>query len=181
MPIDPATDQCVHKVRKIMRVTSAIGSLLTAGLIFTFGSQTRADENLKFREFLHSTSVQTQEVGDADGHILGVTRYSGLASFPDGTTGTAYFVTVIDYTKGAGLVSGYYNLTLDDGSVLWFRSEATAKPDGAKTLFSGSVTVLGGKARFEGMKGDGSLSGERKVPLASGSDLYVDLAINLKK
>jgi hypothetical protein len=35
---------------------------------------------LKFRHVMHATSVQTQEVGDVDGHVLGLSHYSGLAS-----------------------------------------------------------------------------------------------------
>src|SRR5215475_744495 len=55
-------------------------------------SYARADETLKFRTIVHATSVQSQDVGDVDGHLISVGRFSGLASFPDGTVGTTYFV-----------------------------------------------------------------------------------------
>jgi hypothetical protein len=74
-----------------------------------------ADETLKFRSVLHATFVQSQDVGDVDGHTMSLTRYSGLTSFPDGTTGTGYFVAVTDYIKGAGTFSVYNNLALNDG------------------------------------------------------------------
>jgi hypothetical protein len=44
----------------------------------------------------------------------------------------------------------------------------------------GAVTVLGGKGRFEGAKGDGTVSGARLLPLAAGADLYNDPIINVK-
>ena len=44
-----------------------------------------------------------------------------------------------------------------------------------------TVTVLGGKGKYEGAKGDGTLTGARVVPLALGADLYNDIVINTKK
>jgi hypothetical protein len=68
-------------------------TLSTAALFFlgAFGNA-RADETLKFRQITHATSAQTQDVGDVDGHTWTVYRFSGIASFPDGTVGTVYFV-----------------------------------------------------------------------------------------
>jgi hypothetical protein len=140
----------------------------------------RADETLKFRTVVHATFVQTQEVGDVDGHLSGVARSSGLASFPDGTVATTYFVAATDYIKGAGAFSLYENLTLNDGSVLWFKYAGTAAVEGTTSLFKGTVTVLGGKGRFEGAKGAGTGAGARLTPLALGADLYNDFVINVK-
>jgi hypothetical protein len=144
-------------------------------------SNALADETLKFRSIQHAISAQSQEVGDVDGHVLGVGRNSGLASFPDGTVGTSYTVATTDYIKGAGTFSGYYNLTLNDGSVLWLKGDGTTTVNGTTSLFKGTVTVLGGKGRFQGAKGDGTLTGSRMVPLATGADLYNDVVVNIKK
>jgi hypothetical protein len=159
----------------------SILTLSVAALCLSAFSTARADEVLKFRAIMHATSVQSQEIGDIDGHAALLSRFSGLASFPDGTVGTAYFVSTNDYTKGAGTFSVYNNLTTNDGSVLWYKTNGTATVNGTTTLFKGTVTVLGGKGRFEGAKGDGTVSGARLVPLAAGADLYNDLVINVKK
>jgi hypothetical protein len=45
----------------------------------------------------------------------------------------------------------------------------------------GNVTVLGGKGRFEGAKGDGTSTGTRLTALTVGADLYLDYTINIKK
>jgi hypothetical protein len=158
-------------------LTLSTAALLSLGAL----SNAQADETLKFRAIMHATSVQSQDVGDADGHALGVARFSGLASFPDGTVGTTYFTAATDYTKGAGTFSVYQNLVLKDGSVLWFKNAGTATIEGTTTLFKGTVTVLGGKGRFEGAKGDGAITGARLTPLAAGAELYNDLVINVKK
>jgi hypothetical protein len=158
-------------------------SLMAAGFIGLCAvSNARADETVKFRQFMHAISVQSQDVGDVDGHALSLVRFSGIATFPDGTTGTAYFVAAPDYTKGAGpFGTVYHNLTLRDGSVLWLKWVGTTTVEGTISRFQGTVTVLGGKGKYEGAKGDGTITGERIVPLAAGADLYQDLVINVKK
>lgn len=160
-------------------VTLALFSVLAFSPVVPGTAQ--ADEVLKFRSIMHAISVQSQEIGDVDGHAALVGRFSGLATFPDGTVGTTYFVATNDYTKGAGTFSVYNNLTLKDGSVLWFKTNGTTTVEGTTSVFNGTVTVLGGKGRFEGAKGDGTVTGSRFVPLASGADLYNDLVINVKK
>ena len=160
----------------------SILAMAATGLIgFCAISMAKADEAVKFRYFGHATSFQNQEVGDADGHVVGLSRWSGLASFPDGSVGTVYWTVTSDYIKGAGSFLSYVNLTLKDGSVLWYKTTGSTKPDGTTSLFTGSVSVLGGKGRFEGAKGDGTLSGARVGPLETGADQYGDLVINVKK
>jgi hypothetical protein len=145
-------------------------------------SNAQADETVKFRLVMHATSVQTQEVGDVDGHVLGIAHYSGLASLSDGSIGTANFTATIDYVKGAGTYSTYYNLTLKDGSTLWIKGTGPAKPDGTTTIFPETpVSVLRGTGRFEGAKGDGTSMGARLTPLSTGAELYNDFIINVKK
>ena len=105
-------------------------------------------------------------------------RLSGLASFPDGSVGTVYWTVQADYIKNTGPALAYVNVTFRDGSVLWYKATVSAKSDGTS---AGSVSVMGGKGRFEGAKGDGALSGVRVAPLETGADQYGDLVINVKK
>jgi len=145
-------------------------------------SNARADETLKFRLIAHLAAVQTQDVGDVDGHTMSVGRYSGLASFPDGSVGTTNFTFTTDYIKGAGTFLTYYNLTLKDGSMLSYKQSGTAKLEGTSTIFPDApLSVLRGTGRFEGAKGDGNSNGARLTPIAIGAELYVDVVINVKK
>jgi hypothetical protein len=143
-------------------------------------SSSRADETSKYRAVMHG-AAQSQDVGDVDSRTIVLVRFSGITEFPNGTTGTGYFVGVGDHTKGAGPAFTYTNVTFDDGSALWFKQTQTTKIEGAESLFQGTVIVLAGKGRFEGAKGDGTFTGVRTVPLASGADLYFDYAINVKR
>ena len=87
-------------------------TMMAVGVIgFCASSIARADEVLKFRMFLHATNVQSQEVGDVDGHVVYVGRYSGLASFSDGSVGPASLTFTGDYVKGAGTFSAYFSVS----------------------------------------------------------------------
>jgi hypothetical protein len=141
----------------------------------------RADEMIETRIVMHVTSLQTQDVGDVEGHVVGLIRSSGIASFQDGSTATASLVAQTDYVKGSGTVSNYSNLTFDDGSVLWYKAAGTATAEGARTIFRGTITVIGGKGRFAGAKGEGGYTGARTGPFAAGADLFLDQMINVKK
>jgi len=141
-----------------------------------------ADETLKYRLFTHATNVQTIDVGDVDGHLLGVNRQSGIASFPDGSVGTAYFTALTDYVKGSGTaLATYINVTFEDGSVLWTKGTNTTVAEGNKSFFKGTLTIIGGKGRYAGATGDGTFTGARLAPLATGADLYLDVTVNVKK
>jgi hypothetical protein len=164
-------------IRDVFGIAAAFTSF-----VFCTNSMAKADEVLKFRIVTHATSVQSLDVGDVEGHTQGLARQSGLAFFPDGSFATTYFTATNDFTKGAGTYLTYYNLTLRDGSTLWFTANGTAKPEGTTTIFPETrVLVLRGTGRFEGTSGDGTLSGMRVTPLAVGADLFVDVNINLKK
>jgi hypothetical protein len=69
-----------------------------------------------------------------------------------------------------------------DGSAPSYKSNGAAKLDGTTTIFpEAPLSVLRGTGRFEGAKGDGTLTGARLTPLAVGAELYADVVINLKK
>jgi hypothetical protein len=139
------------------------------------------DAMLRCRMVTHVTSVQSLDIGDVDGHAASLARFSGLAFFPDGTVGTVSFVSASDYTNGAGAFTLYPILTFEDGSVLWIKSSGMGTVDGEKTRFVGTLTVVGGKGRFEGAKGDGTLIGTRHTPLSVGADLVSDYTVNIKR
>jgi hypothetical protein len=75
----------------------------------------------------------------------------------------------------------YGALTLNDGSVLRYKWNGTARVQGTQTNFKGDLTILGGKGRFKGAKGDGTLTGGRSQTIATGVGLYMDTTLNIKK
>jgi hypothetical protein len=157
-------------------------TLSTAALLFWSAfSNARADETLKYRSVAHVTNVQTIDVGDVEGHFLGINRQSGIVSFPDGSVATTYATTFTDFIKGSGPVITYSNVTFEDGSVLWIKQAAAVVAEGNKSIVKGTLTVVGGKGRYAGASGDGIFSGARVAPLATGADVYLDFTVNVKK
>ena len=153
---------------------------------FCTGSIARADEVLKFRMFMHATSAQSLEVGDVDGHVLVLGRFSGLALFSDGSVGTANLTFTAEYgehVKGVGTFYTYFSVTPSTDSTLWIKVAGTGKPEGATTVFpQAPAVVVGGSGRFEGAKGDGTfVGGVRLTPLAAGAELWNEFVINVKK
>ena len=140
-----------------------------------------ADKTFKFRMITHITSAQSLDVGDVEGHVVTLARFSGVVLLLDDVVGTVHFATVTDYTNGAGAFTLYPVLTFDDGSVLWLKSVGTGVIDGVKTRFVGMTTVVGGTGRFEGAKGSGTLTGTRYTPLSVGADLVSDYTVNFEK
>jgi hypothetical protein len=139
------------------------------------------DETIAFRAVTHVTSVHSLDIGDVNGHAASLARFSGLAFFADGTVGTVSFVSASDYTNGAGAFTLYPVLTFADGSVLWVKSVGVGTVDGETTQFVGTLTVVGGKGRFEGATGDGTLTGTRYTPLSLGADLVSDYTVNIRQ
>ena len=87
-------------------------TMMAIGVIgFCASNIARADEVLKFRMFVHGTSIQTQEVGDVDGHILAVGRFSGQAAFSDGSVGTATLNFTAENTANTSRVSVHFTHT----------------------------------------------------------------------
>ena len=159
------------------------GVLVAAIAVYALScvSPVRADDVLSFHFLTDASSLQSLEVGDREGHLLRLSRRSGVAIFPDGSVGASQYSATNDYVKGDGTYLAYCNITLGDGSVLWFRVAGLAKVKEGTTLFpEAPVTVLRGTGRFEGTSGDGTFKGQL-MPFDLGANLYADVVINLKK
>jgi hypothetical protein len=160
-----------------MRSTS-----LAIAMLSIISTSALADEMLKYRSIWHTTFVQSQNIPDADGHIVAVIRNEGVASFPDGSTAIDNFAGTIDYTKGSGPAITYGDMTFSDGSMLFTKSIGTTTTEGQQTTFKGTTTIIGGKGRFAGAKGDGTFTGGRLQPQpGAGAHLYADVTLNIKK
>lgn len=157
------------------------GVAAIAAFVLSSLGPVRADEVLSFHFVTNSSSLQSLEVGDREGHLLRLNRRSGVAIFPDGSVGASQYAATNDYINGVGAYVAYCNISLSDGSALWFKVAGSTKMEEAATLFPETqVVVLRGTGRFEGATGEGTFKGQL-MPLALGANLYADVEINLKK
>jgi hypothetical protein len=157
--------------------------LVTAAAVCAFSASASADETIKYRGVLHIVAAQTQDVGDVEGHTMSLIRGQGLAFLPDGGIGQNTFVSITDYINGNGQFTVYQDLMFSDGSVIWYKGLGQANVQGNKTVdLKIPVTVIGGKGRYAGAKGEGMLTGTRMQPLPGmGAEIVNELTLTVKK
>jgi len=110
-----------------------------------------ADEKITGRIVLHYAKMETVEVGDIPGHILGVAQQVGLVLYSAGGVAKKTATFTVDLLKGKGTFSEYSVITDHDGSTLFSKAVGTAGPvdDGKK---SSSKQKSNASAAREGMR-----------------------------
>jgi len=146
-----------------------------------------AAEEIAYRTVYHVQKVETIEVGDVPGHVVGFSDTPGIIFMTKGPArgeiGTRKAISYSDTVKGKGPLTGYLTYTFPDGSTMHTKAIGTFTPvDGGKrTALEGTWECTGGTGRFEGMKGKGTFKGERVGPRETGSDGYVDVTGTIGK
>jgi hypothetical protein len=142
-----------------------------------------ADEKITGRIVAHYTKMETMEVGDVPGHVLGIAQQSGLAFFSTGEIAKKAATFHFDLMKGKGTFVDYSLYTDQDGSTRFIKSVGTAGPvgDGKKFVIEGEFECIGGTGRYEGFKGTGTFKGERIGEIKTGGDAFYDFTMNCKK
>lgn len=166
------------KETTMRRWTTIIVTLLFMTVVFV--PMTQAADEVAGRVVYHTQKVETMEVGDVPGHVVGVIQQPGLIFLTKGPAsgeiatrmGTYYF----DAVNGKGTVSGYSVVTFKDGATLIYKTNGILTPavGGKNAVSEGSYEYVGGTGRFAGMKGKGTYKGERIGSLKTGSDSYAD-------
>lgn len=142
-----------------------------------------AEENTTGRVVAHYTKLETMEVGDVPGHVLGVAQQTGLMFDSTGEIATKAATFHFDLMKGKGTFVDYSIYTHQDGSTRFFKSVGTAGPsgDGKKFVIEGKFECIGGTGRYEGFQGTGTFKGERVGEIKTGGDAYFDFSMNCRK
>lgn len=156
-------------------------TLAAAGLPLG-GLASASAEELSYRGITHNVAANVQPVGDAEGHVIGVAKFSGLAFVADGRVATTQYVVTFDYVGGNGPWQAYHTLAFDDGSTLWMKVDGTSTTEGNKTALAVvETTVIGGTGAFANASGKGRAgpSGWRIAPMADGGDTYYDVVLDL--
>ncbi len=150
--------------------------MLTLGAWLLVGMAEGKAETLRWRQSHRVVQVETLEVGDVPGHIIGVAENRGLAFFETGEIATVVNKDLVDYIKGSGPHQVYSLYTFEDGStfVLKRQGMTTADPTGKTSRIEGKGSFIQGTGRFEGVQGEVAYTGKRLTPLAGGADAYLD-------
>jgi len=146
-------------------------------MAWLLGSLTQAGAQtytMKCRETGHFPKVNTIEVGDVPGHIVGVGEQAGVVSCDDGSIATTSIKWMIDLTKGTGRGQYYELATYEDGSTIWYkgRNNITPDPDGKTGRWEVTFEFIKGTGRFEGIQGSGTATGKRLAPVPGAGAQY---------
>jgi hypothetical protein len=156
---------------------------LLAMTVFLVPATQAADEPITGRIVLHYAKMETIEVGDVPGHMLGVAQQVGLVLYSAGGVAKKTATFTFDLSKGKGTFSEYSVITDQDGSTLFSKASGTAGPveDGKKIVIEAKIECVGGTGRYEGFKGTGTVKGERIGDIKAGGDSHYDFTLNCKK
>jgi hypothetical protein len=122
-------------------------------------------------------------VNDSLHHRMGLATGSGNALLLDGSNASVKVYFIYDYTGGNGNFAEYDVLMFQDSSTITLQSlgQSIGSVKGKDPLFSAVVTVTGGTGVYDGVTGDGSMSGNRDEALKDGVVVKLSFTVNLKK
>ena len=137
-----------------------VSSILSFVLLFAFGPiVTEAGaETMNFKLVSMYDRVETVQISDLEGVVIGVVDRKGLSVFENGDIATTTCRGTFDTKKG---FQGYSALSFEDGStiVLAWKGPTSSVPPGGK--FGGyffPFEYAKGTGRFEGIKGSGTFT-----------------------
>jgi hypothetical protein len=170
------------KEAKMKRWALFLVVLLSVSFVLLPGFSS-ADEKTTGRVVAHFTKIETMEVGDVPGHVLGVAQQTGLMFISTGEIATKAATLHFDLVKGKGTFVDYSFYTDQDGSTRYLKAVGTVGPvgDGKKFVIEGGFDCIGGTGRYEGYKGTGTFKGERVGAIKDGGDAFYDFSMNCKK
>lgn len=149
------------------RGLSFISLMLLLGVIAT--SATAAEGVFKARNVHYGKTWNMIEIGDVEGHIMGLYENTGLSFLDDGETAALEVKGTMDSGPAGGFVEGYEIRTFDDGSSITLKFEGESN----KGVGSGTLTCIAGSGRFQDIQCQGSYQGGRK-----GSMMVFDTELN---
>jgi hypothetical protein len=178
VPEDRPTPHRKNKERNMKKWALFLAMLLS--ITFLLVPITQAAEETAGRAVYHTLKMETMEVGDVPGHIIGVVQQAGLGFFTKGPASgqiaTRMNTVHFDAVKGKGTFTTYVVYSFRDGSTVVHKAIGTIiqVEGGTTATFEGTYEVTGGTGKFAGAKGKGTFKGESLGPSKTGMDSYTD-------
>jgi hypothetical protein len=140
-----------------------IGILLIAAWLLVPATQAKA-ETMKYKYTSQITKLEYVLFPDVKGHVVGVLERRGVAIFENEVAALDLRLR-FDYIKKQGPWDGYMQITFKDGSTFTqkFKGASSFAPDGER-LKKAKGEYIKGTGRFEGIKGEFSLTGREITP-----------------
>ena len=132
-----------------------------------------AGEKVKGRNAKHTTRWEQIEVGDEEGHVVGIYEAKGIVSRTDGKTFVTWECGLLDMNLKTGLGSGTgHGVTTDrDGDKMhWTWKGKTVKPG----IWEGTLAYVKGTGKYEGIKGKGTYTNYTIAPRQNYADFEME-------
>jgi hypothetical protein len=154
----------------IRSLIPVIAPVLLVGLTTTRAEA--EEQTLKFRLVSHKVNATVIPATETEGHILGVSKWRGVAVFEDGRLANKVYTLSFDYMNGLGPFHGYSTYTFEDGSTIRAQLDGVAEAgtDGRRVV-RGEYSALTGTGQYEGVKGSGWFK-SKPVPWDQDTALY---------
>jgi hypothetical protein len=119
-------------------------------------------EIMKCKSIQTTTKLERMEVGDENGHTLGLQRMEGLSYCENGEIAEVRSDNVFDFIPGKGTQAlGYTFFTFEDGATIIVRFQrSVVYGQSATGSATASSEIIKGTGRFEGIKGTTSGTGK---------------------
>jgi hypothetical protein len=152
----------MRKNKMTIAILGCIGIFLIAALVIVPAAQA-GEKTVKYKVAAPFTKLEFVPVPDVKGHIIGVAERRGVAIYENGETAAYHSRLTFDSTKGDGSWKGYADLSFADGSIIIWKCQGTVS-GGKPRLIKGTGQYIKGTERFEGIKGELSLSAKYVTP-----------------
>ena len=155
----------------------ALIALFTFALGLALVGEAVAGEKVKFRDHFVGVKWEQIEVGDREGHAIGLYQSKGVISntegkpFLDGWAETDSGLMDFDSKKWHGTGHGHEVLTDPDGDKIFIRWEGTTGPGGR-----GIHEIEGATGKWQGIRGKGTYSARILSPV----QWYVDVEMDIE-
>ncbi len=153
----------MRKRNVTITVVGVIGIFIIAAWLLVPATQAKA-ETMKYNYTSQITKMEFIVYPDVKGHVVGLFERRGVAIFENEVAALELWGT-FDYIKKQGPWEGYARITFKDGSTFTHKllGASSFAPDGTK-LLKGKGEYIKGTGRFEGIKGEFSLTGRLITP-----------------
>ncbi len=153
----------MRKRKVTITVLGVIGIFIIAALLIVPATQAKA-ETVRYKYTTQLTKSEYVLLPDVKGHVVGLLERRGVAIFENEVAALKLQLR-FDYIKKQGPWDGYMQITFKDGSTFTqkFKGASSFAPDGEK-LLKAKGEYIKGTGRFEGIKGEFSLTGREITP-----------------
>ncbi len=128
-----------------------------------------------WREVVRTTDNQTKRTETVPPHVVGMTEQKGLVFYEGGEVGAVTLWFTWEGDSDESQYRGYGRYDFADGSTMFTSFAGTGAMPGKQV---GTLKLLSGTGRFEGIQGGGKFGAATVTPASAGGDTFRDVQVS---